>query len=250
MPLHLVLDIGNSRTKCGLFRGRRLVRIGSFSNGDHLAMLRFLAGDRVERIVLASTARPDEAQLQRLTDLAPLTQVTGGTATPLRIDYKTPESLGADRLANAVAAAALYPARPVLAIDLGTCITYDLVDAHGTYLGGLISPGHHMRAQAMRMLTARLPEVDPPAHPPLIGRSTLECLAAGTHHGTRAELKALIAECRQQYPGLAVVLTGGDAPRFARALENGIFAHPYLTLLGLLEILLHLHPADGPGPAA
>jgi type III pantothenate kinase len=213
-------------------------------------MLRFLADDQVERIVLASTARPDEAQLQRLTDLAPLTQVTGGTATPLRIDYKTPESLGADRLANAVAAAALYPARPVLAIDLGTCITYDLVDAHGTYLGGLISPGHHMRAQAMHMLTARLPEVDPPTHPPLIGRSTLECLAAGTHHGTRAELKALIAECRQQYPGLAVVLTGGDAPRFARALENGIFAHPYLTLLGLLEILLHLHPADGPGPAA
>ncbi len=250
MPLHLVLDIGNSRTKCGLFAARRLVRTGVFSNGDHATMLRFLGGDRVERIVLASTARPDEAQLQLLDSIAPLSQVTGGTSTPLRNDYGTPDSLGADRLANAVAAAAMFPGRPALAIDLGTCITYDLVDAHGTYLGGLISPGYRMRAQAMHRLTAHLPEVDPPEQPALIGRSTLECLASGTHHGTHAELKALIEECRQQYPGLAVVLTGGDAPRFARALENGIFAHPYLTLLGLLEILLHLYPADGPGPAA
>ena len=250
MPQHLVIDRGNSRTKSALFKGSRLLRAGAWANADHLALRRFLANQQVDRVVMASTAHDDEALRLALADLAPLTVVTGATPSPLMNDYGTPESLGADRLANAVAAASLFRGRPALAIDLGTCITYDLVDAQGTYHGGLISPGYRMRAKAMHHFTARLPEVEPPDDPPLIGRSTLECLASGAHHGTRAELQALIAEHRQQYPGLAVVLTGGDAPRFARALENGIFAHPYLTLLGLHEILLHLHPADGPGPAA
>jgi type III pantothenate kinase len=250
MPLHLVIDIGNSRTKCALFMGRRLLRTGVWANTDHGALRGFLAHVRMDRVVMASTAHADTAQQAALSALGPLTVVTGATPSPLTNTYSTPDGLGADRLANAVGAAALFAGRPVLAIDLGTCITYDLVDAQGTYLGGLISPGYRMRAKAMNLLTARLPEVEPPAHPPLIGRSTLECLASGVHHGTKAELQALIHEHRQQYPGLVVVLTGGDAPRFARALENGIFAHPYLTLLGLHEILLHLHPADGHGPAA
>jgi type III pantothenate kinase len=250
MAQHLVIDIGNTRTKCALFKHRRLLRSGAWNNTDRQALTSFLAGEAVEHVVMASTAMVDEAGQAALAAVAPLTIVTGTTPSPLNNTYGTPESLGADRIANAVGAAALFPDRPVLAIDLGTCLTYDLVDVGGNYLGGLISPGFRMRAKAMHLFTARLPEVDPPTDTPLIGRSTLECLASGTHHGTRAELQATIAECRQQYPDLAVVLTGGDAVRFARALENGIFAHPYLTLLGLHEILLHLHPAHGPGPAA
>lgn len=153
--------------------------------------------------------------------------------------YEDPSSLGVDRWANAVAAAHLFPARPVLAISLGTCITDDLVTADGVHQGGRISPGHHMRARAMATFTARLPLVDPPSGPPVLGTTTADAMAAGIHHGIRSELGGLIGELRSSLPGLAVVLTGGDAPRYARALESGIFAHPHLTLLGLDLLLSH-----------
>ncbi len=241
----LVLDIGNSRTKAGLFKDARFERNGVFANGDETALAAFVADEKVARIAIGSVARKDVALMTALEHIAPVTVINGNSPSPLRSAYTTPATLGADRLANAVGAWKMFPDRAALAIDLGTCVTYDLVDAHGNYLGGLISPGLRMRARAMHTFSARLPEVDLSETTALIGQSTAECLASGAHHGLRAELRSLIAELGQQHPGLAVVLTGGDAPRFARALENGIFAHPFLTLLGLHALLDFDPPVPG-----
>ena len=237
--IDLVLDIGNSRTKLALFAGGKLLRAGVAANGDAAAITAFVGTERIARIALGSVAREDAMLLEQLGSIAPVTIITGATASPLHNAYSSPTTLGVDRLANAVGAARMFPGRAVLAIDLGTCVTYDVVDANGAYCGGIISPGLRMRAQAMHAYSARLPEVDPAENTPLIGRDSDESLSSGAHHGLRAELKALIAEIGQQHADLAVVLTGGDAPRFERALENGIFAHPYLTLLGLHAILEH-----------
>lgn len=244
----LVLDIGNSRTKVGLFSSGRLVRLAVVANG-HLSAIREVVGSgTVGRVVVGSVAREDTNLMTGLASIGALTVVTGGSPSHLINLYLTPETLGADRWANAVGASLIFPSRAVLAISLGTCATYDLVDAGGAYLGGMISPGFRMRARAMEEFTARLPLVEPTQDPVRIGLSTEACLSAGVHHGLRAELLATIAEIGQQHAGLAVVLTGGDAPRFARGLENGIFAHPFLTLFGLHALSLFDRPAAGAPP--
>lgn len=244
-PVRLVLDVGNTRTKAGLFSGTRPLRIRAMDRLDEAAIRVFLAGERVDAVILGSVAAEDDGLMRLLEEVAPVVRISGDTPAHLQSCYDTPETLGADRWANAVAASLLFPGRPVLAISLGTCATYDLVDAEGSYQGGLISPGFRARAQAMWDSTARLPLVAPPPDPVLPGRSTLESLAAGVHHGLRCEIEGVIRELGHHHPGMAVVITGGDATRFARALENGIFAHPFLTLSGLNAIALHRYTSVG-----
>lgn len=250
MPHFLVLDIGNSRTKAGLFHDGHLLRTAAFPNGDAAAVRRFLSGTKVARIACGSVAAENADQMGSLEAVAPVTELRGDSPGPIANSYRTPATLGVDRWANAVAAASLFPGRAALAVDLGTCITYDLVTKGHGLVGGIISPGLRMRARAMHAFSARLPEVEAPEIVPFIGGDTAECIASGTHHGIRAELRQVIDELAQQHPDLAVVLTGGDAPRFARALENGIFAHPYLTLLGLHALLVHAHPYTPAGGVA
>ena len=256
--MHLIIDVGNSRTKLGFFDAHGLTRQGVVDNGDATALLAWIGVDVPERIAWGSVGAPNDVLLDRLRSMAPTLVITGATPSPMRSLYTTPATLGADRLANAVAAAAMFPARSVLAIDLGTCITYDLVRADGTYIGGAITPGQRMRAKAMNAYSARLPLVDPGPEPTLFGSSTHEALESGLHHGVLGEIKAFIAAAGHHSDAPCVVLTGGDALRFARALKSGIFAHPFLTLEGYHLILLHNLGAAGahgrpdgvgPGPA-
>lgn len=235
----LVLDVGNTRMKAALFGPAGMVRHTVLSKGDHIGLKAWSGPVELEAVALASVAGADPEFERAVAEWAPLLVVTGTTASPLRNSYGTPLTLGVDRLANALGAMEAFPGRPVIAIDLGTCITYDVMDGAGEYRGGLISPGLAMRARAMNAYSARLPLVEPGEAPRLVGRTTDECLAAGVHHGIRGELDTLIADLRHEIPGAAVVLTGGDALRFAKALKNGIFADPLLTLNGTHALLRH-----------
>ncbi len=216
-------------------------------SGDADALARFLAGATPVRIVLGSVAAPDPGWEHHLRGLAPLTIVTGGSPAPVKSAYRTPLTLGVDRLANAAGAWRMFPGRAALAIDLGTCITYDLVDAAGVYHGGAIAPGLRMRLKAMNAYSARLPLLEPVAAPEPWGQDTAASLASGAQLGVLFELKGFVAQARHEFPDLAVVLTGGDALWFTRALKSGIFAHPSLTLEGLYAILDHQRglPPDG-----
>lgn len=259
--LHLVLDVGNTRTKLGLYGPRGALRWTVMANGDGERLEQWLGPQRPWCIALGSVAAQDAGLLAKLRAIAPVHAITGTAPSPLASLYQSPVTLGVDRLANAVAAALLFPGRHVLAIDAGTCITYDLVSADMVYQGGIIAPGLRMRARAMHHYSARLPLVDPAADTPLLGSDTRSSLGAGVHHGMVAEVSGIVDTLRHQWPGLAVVLTGGDAPRFAFALKSGIFAHPLLTLDGLHALLLHKlaldpavgsdapRPGDGAGPA-
>ncbi|MBP8822727.1 MAG: type III pantothenate kinase [Flavobacteriales bacterium] len=235
----LVIDVGNSRIKLGLFNQGRITSLATAAHHDLEAVEQFCGGHPPRCIIVGSVAGPNEGFVHALGRLAPVKEVTGGSPSPVRSLYQTPATFGVDRLANVVGAAALFPQRPVLAIDLGTCITYDLVDELAVHQGGNISPGLHMRARAMHAYSARLPLVDPHPGTPLLGTGTASSLAAGCHHGLLMELAGFIGAFRQQHRHLAVVLTGGDAPNAARALKNGIFAHPTLTLIGLHAIALY-----------
>lgn len=259
--MDLVLDVGNTRTKAALFQGSEVLAHGIVPSGDVAAVRSFAAEHTVQNIALGSTAAPDQPMLESLSAIAPVLLITGASPAPLGNAYGTPHTLGADRLANAVAAMRRFPGRAVLAVDLGTCITYDVVGADGLHRGGAISPGLHMRARAMHAYSARLPLVHPPEAPTLVGTSTHASLASGIHFGILGELREYISRLRNEEKDLAVVLTGGDAPRFVRGMESGIFALPLLTLEGYHALLLHhralggaagagVSPAvDGAGPA-
>lgn len=252
LNVDLVLDVGNTRTKAALYQGETVLDRAVLSTGDMDAVGRFLGGRTIGHIAFGSTAAPDESYIQRLGAMAPLVLLTGASPSPLGISYGTPHSLGADRLANAVAVLRRFPGRAALAVDLGTCITYDLVGADGVYRGGAISPGLHMRARAMHAYSARLPLVEPPEAPALVGTTTETSLAAGIHFGILGELQGYVRQLRKEADDLAVVLTGGDAPRFVRGMESGIFALPLLTLEGYHALLQHHltsgHTGPAPGP--
>lgn len=248
-PIDLILDVGNSRTKLALFLGDRAIRHAIAPNGDMAAVRSFLGDDHPGTIALGSVAAPDPEFMRSLEANAPVVVLTGSSPSPVRNGYTAPNTLGADRLANVVGAMRRFPGRALLVIDLGTCITYDVCEEDGTYAGGAIAPGLRMRARAMNAYSARLPLVDPDVAPALIGTTTEGSLASGVHHGIVGEIEGFIRRVGKERPGLAVVLTGGDAVRFSRALESGIFALPLLTLEGYHALLVH-HRSQHASPLA
>ena len=163
-------------------------------------------------------------------EMTPLIQL------PFEMAYQSPQTLGMDRLCNAAALASNCAGRPRLAIDLGTCIKFDFLDANNTYLGGSISPGLQMRSKAMAHFTAKLPEVQARPTQQLIGTTSQECLEIGSYLGWQKEIEGLLAAYRAAYPDLVVFLTGGDAQHFDLGQKNGIFVHENLTLEGIFAL--------------
>ena len=244
--MDLIIDQGNSRGKAALFENGRLRERTAFK-ADAVAELKsFLGSGKPARIGMGSVGTLEKDLADYLKSIGPVKELRGDSPSPIHNGYATATSLGVDRLANAVAAWKMFPGRVSLVIDAGTCITYDLVTKEGVHSGGAISPGMMMRVKAMADYSARLPLVEMEGVPELLGSDTVGSIRSGVHHGIVYEMAGMIEQYGHQYPGLAVILTGGDALRFTRALKSGIFAHPYLTLAGLHALLVHdpdLHTA-------
>ena len=156
---------------------------------------------------------------------------------PVQINYKTPQTLGKDRVAAIVGAWRNHKNKNILVIDSGTAITYDLLDASGVYLGGNISPGMTIRFKALNKYTKRLPLIDEQGDLPKLGYDTETAIRSGVVGGIVKEMDAYINEYKKQYPGLLIFLTGGHSFYFETKLKNSTFADGNLVLAGLNEIL-------------
>lgn len=159
------------------------------------------------------------------------------TPIPIQLTYRTPETLGRDRIAAVVGAYMRCPGRNLLVIDAGTAITYDFLSEKGEYFGGNISPGMTIRFKSLHKYTKRLPMLDENGDIPLIGYNTETAIRSGVVSGIVREMDAYIDEFRNKYPGLLVFLTGGHSFYFETKLKNSIFADENLVLKGLNEIL-------------
>ena len=236
--MNLAIDLGNTSAKVGLFEGDTLA--GPPKRIDLAELPAFVAEARPARAIFCSVSSDAAALREPLQPLVPsVYELDYRLPVPVTNGYASPETLGMDRLAAVVGATTLHPGRPSLVIDLGTCITYDLVDAAGYYHGGGISPGLRMRFRAMHTFTARLPLIEPEAQAALIGTTTRSAMQSGVINGLLAELEGIMNRYGAQFSPLITLLCGGDALFFETQLKGIIFVVPELVLLGLNRILLY-----------
>lgn len=155
---------------------------------------------------------------------------------PFTIAVGKPETIGADRLALSAAAVYFFPKQHNLVIGMGSCITYNFINADHEFLGGGISPGMEMRMKSLNQFTARLPIVKPDGNVPLIGYDTVTNILSGVVMGMANEIDGFIDAYNQRFGNFNVHLTGGDLVYLAPHLKNQIFADPELIFKGLYAI--------------
>ena len=234
---HLIIDIGNTRTKLAVFSERKMIE-KHYVQGDTIGEIKTLLTNHSikKSIYLATGEVPKDLGQYFRKELKPL-ELTHETQVPVKNLYGTPKTLGRDRLAGVVGAKAMFPNHNCLVIDAGTCITYDWLTAKSEYLGGNIAPGITMRLKAMNHFTAKLPLVEKAdiQHP--IGKSTETALRNGALWGAVEEVDGYITWGREHFSQLKVIVTGGDTDFFVKHLKRRIFARPNIVLAGLNEII-------------
>ncbi len=238
MKDYLVLDFGNTNKKLALFKNRRLLRLEQYSEISLGVIRKFVDPfPGIKNAILSSVIHHPPSITRFLASRYHLLELDEKTPVPLKNRYHSQITLGRDRLAGAVAGSQMFPCKNVLIINAGTCITYDFVNSKGEYEGGAISPGIRMRLAALHTFTGKLPLVSFRKHPSLIGRDTEGSILAGVLNGTTSEIEGIAARYNDKYPGLAVVLSGGDQKYFEKRLKISIFARPNIVIHGLQQIL-------------
>ncbi len=242
MQRAITIDIGNTWTKTCVFDG--LTMLHSIRTRkpepDTIGMMSHLWN--ADYAALCSVRKPEEAVRTALGNIygERLFVLNGNSPLPIRINYSDPSALGADRIAAACGAVALFGNDALLVIDAGTAITADIV-AGSVFVGGKISPGLRLRLESLHKSTGRLPNIEPDSGCPGLGNDTADCILAGTLGGLLAEIKADMEQAKNGYSCTTAILTGGHASLLARELGNDTplrtIVLPELASLGLKCII-------------
>ena len=251
----LAIDMGNTQTALGLFDGDELVHAWRMPTDRtltkdelHVRLLGYfhkdgLDLDCVDAIAFAGVVpqlmREWEGVAREMG--ARLVVVGRETAAVTSIDAPNPAEVGADRIANATAAAALYGA-PSIVVDFGTATNIDVIDERGAYIGGCIAPGIRISLDALTARAARLASVPLEAPEATIGRTTVKAVQSGTVVGAAAMAEGLIARIKRELDceDATVIATGGLARVVAEATDAFDHVDPQLTIKGICEIYRRL----------
>ncbi len=239
----LLFDIGNTNTHLGLANDRRVLKqtdipTAAWFNGKALAFVRQMVGkSKLEGAALCSVvpkATPHVCRAVRKIWQLETLALSPKTIHGVGIDYPRPNSIGPDRLANAVAARQRF-GTPVVVVDFGTAVTFDVVDAKGNYVGGIIAPGLAAMTDYLHEKTALLPRIKIREVKSAVGKSTEHAMLVGAVHGYRGLVRGLIGELKRELKTkrLPVVATGGYAKLIAAKLPEISAVAPDLTLEGL-----------------
>lgn len=237
--MNLVIDAGNTNIKFAVFRRNRLLHVETSPGAgfaDHIKAL-FDKFPNINYALISSVGNLEKTVRDMVSVFCDVYVLTPNCRIPFKNSYATPQTLGPDRLALATAAFYYNPKGNTLVIDAGTCITYDMVNDHGEYLGGAISPGLYMRYNALHEFTDRLPLLTPENMMDIIGNATESSMHSGVVNGISLEIDGVIEQYETRFRDLTVILTGGDAQFLSKRLKNTIFAHSNFLLEGLNQLL-------------
>ncbi len=233
----LTIDIGNTRAKYAVFEGENLVETAVFNPySDDLKELIFKY-PQIKKAIISSVGGKIEECCNQLENLEIIT-LSAKTPLPFKLSYENNDQIGSDRLVAVAAAMAQKPNQNSLVIDLGTCITYDIITSDNKHLCGPISPGINLRFKSMNDYTAKLPLCKPTNDDlKIICSSTEECLQSGVIMAISIEIEGFINLYSNIYKNLNVFIIGGDNIFFENKLKNCIFADANFTFNGLRYIL-------------
>jgi type III pantothenate kinase len=240
--IRLSIDQGNSFTKIGVFDDGDLIE--SFSENDdyfNLKIREVISTYKPKETIFSSVRLFSEKEIISLINSSSVLFLNSEVPLPIKPEYETLHTLGNDRIANAAGANHIFPFAGSLIVDCGTCITYTVVK-NSKLLGGAISPGVEMRYKALQHYTSRLPIYEVTENTPdILGKSTQQSIGSGVQRAIILEVDGMIREFCSHLALQNVILTGGSTMFFERHLKSPIFARPYLTLIGLNEILRYNH---------
>ena len=241
---YFCIDWGNTRVKAALFNEQgAITEPYIWAEQDAAAgIAEAITLHQPGAAILCSVAHHPESIEAAIKAQTKFLKLDSKTSLPVMNAYHSPDTLGPDRLAVVVAINNAFPDKNNLVVSVGTCVTYNFIHKNRTFRGGAISPGLQMRLDAMHQLTDKLPQVSREGELLLLGYDTETCMRSGAIFGLGAEISGMLAAYGSEYPDFNAVLTGGDAPLFARHLKSRIFADPDLTLKGLYLILRHNVP--------
>jgi type III pantothenate kinase len=239
----LLFDIGNTHTHLGLADDERVVKHINiptakwFNRGAGSLVKRFVGRNHIDGAIVCSVvprATPLARKMVRSFWNLGLLELHAKTVRGVGINYPKPKTIGADRLANSVAAFKRFGA-PVVVVDFGTAVTFDVVDDEGNYVGGIIAPGLAAMTDYLHEKTALLPRIKIAEPKTVIGKSTEQAMLAGAVFGYRGLVRELIHELKREMKAahLPVVATGGYAELIAAGLSEISTVEPNLTLEGL-----------------
>jgi type III pantothenate kinase len=239
----LLFDIGNTHTHIGLADDQRVLKqtdiptLTWFGGGAAVLVKKFTGAKEIKGAILCSVvprATPFVRKTVRAGWKLNCLELNPKTIRGVGIDYPKPDSIGPDRLANAVAAKFHFGA-PVVVVDFGTAVTFDVVNSRGNYTGGIIAPGLAAMTDYLHEKTALLPKIKIREIKSAIGKSTEQAMLVGAVHGYRGLVRELIGELKRELRAkkLPVVATGGYAKLIAAKLPEISAVAPDLTLEGL-----------------
>jgi len=237
MNATLVIDIGNTSTSLAVARGLKLSSVQRTPSTEPALKLRSVP----ERAVIASVKPGVNKRWEKFLKAKGVSEflwVNHTVNLGLPVSYPRPETIGADRLANACEAAATYGA-PVVVCDFGTALTFDIVKKGEGYVGGIICPGLPLMFDYLAEKTALLPHIKPIKTTHVVGKSTEDAMRIGAHLGYQGMVKEILAELKKELGrGTKVCATGGFAKWVFEGWEYAVPVDPHLTLKGLARIAL------------
>ena len=228
--MNLCIDIGNTSIKVAVFDKDQLILVKSEVESSKI--LGLIQTYNISSCIISKVGNADIEDLG-----VPTHFLTHKTKLPIILDYKTPESLGMDRIAAMCAAEEVCPDTDILVVDIGSCITFDYLNSQKEFVGGVISPGPKLRAESMHNFTANLPLISSVTSSELIGKNTKECMESGIYNGISFEIGGFIGSFFEKYQNGKVLLTGGYAKTFESNIKQSIFVDSNLILKGLNRIL-------------
>jgi type III pantothenate kinase len=239
MNMNLTIDIGNTSVKIALFDNGKIIKTRTYEEFTFRQLNSLNNEYKFRNVILSSVISNDFLIKVLRLDLYNFVELTYKTPLPIKNLYKSPETLGNDRIAAVTGANKIFPGNTVLVIDAGTAITYDIITGNAEYAGGNISPGMTMRFKALNILTDKLPLLNKSDKFYNFGDTTEDAIVSGVQKGIIYEIEGYIKEAGEKYNDLEVILTGGDANFFDKMLKKRIFVEPNLIFIGLNTILEH-----------